>query len=233
MRRLFAFALVATALLTAGCKEDDPTTPEKGRTYLHIVDAVVADTFDLTFDYFNGDDRVISDFVFLRNFPIVGYADIEASGTPDEFGNGKLFLTASRQPFINLPPDTLMPPREIELAKDEKNTLVLADSGGTVRFLKIKDPEITYPSDTSAAVRFINVSNFHATASLGSADGAISIPNINFWNHSSFVYFPHGQYDLELRDANGAVLMTIPLWLGGRNAYSFFAVDNSMAYFNN
>jgi hypothetical protein len=232
MRSLYAFALVA-AVLVAGCKKDDPTTPEKGRTYLHIVDAVVADTFDLTFDYYNGDDVVIDDFVFLRNFPIVGYADMEASGTPDEFGNGKLFLTASRQPFIDLPPDTLMPTREIELAKDERNTVILADSANNVRFLKLLDGEIGFPTDTSAAVRFINVSNNLATASLTSADGAINISGVNFWTHSDFIFFPHGQYDVELRDSNGGVMMTISLWLGGRSAYSFFAVGNSIAYFNN
>ncbi|MEY3443867.1 MAG: hypothetical protein RLZZ519_2148, partial [Bacteroidota bacterium] len=82
MRRLFALTLIATALLAVGCKEDDPTNPERSRSYLHIVDAVAADTFNLTFDYYNVNDVVIKDFVFQRNFPIVGYADMEAGGAP-------------------------------------------------------------------------------------------------------------------------------------------------------
>lgn len=233
MRRLIAFALTATALLLVGCKKDDPTPPEKSRTYLHIVDAVAADTFNLTFDYYNGDDVVIKDFVFQRNFPIVGYADMEAGGTPDEYGNGKLFLTVSRQRFIDIAPDTLMTPKEIELLKDEKNTVVIADSMGSVRFMKINDDGLNYPSDTSAAVRFIHVSNAHATASLVSADGAISISNVGFWNHSDFAYFPHGQYVVELRDGNGGSVTSVSLWLGGRASYSFYAVGNFLGYFNN
>lgn len=232
MRRLFAFTLIATALLAVGCKEDEPTNPERFRSYLHVVDAVVDDTFNLTFDYYNANDVVIKDFVFQRNFPIVGYADMEAGGAPDEFGNGKLYLTASRQQFIDIAPDTIMEPREMELVKDEKSTLVLADSASNIRFLKIKD-EFSFPNDTTAAIRFINVSNLHATASLASADGAISVPNIAFWNNSDFINYPHGQYDIELRDANGIVMSTVSLWLSGNTAYSFYVVGNTLSYFLN
>jgi hypothetical protein len=230
MRRSIALALIATSLLAVGCKKDDPTPPTKDRTYLHIMSAVPSDTFDLTFDYFNADDVVIDDFLYRRNFPIVGYADLEASGTPDEFGNGKLYLSASRQRFLNVKPDTLMPPREIVLAKDEKNTICLADSAGKIRFLKIKDA-VEYATDTTTALRFINLSNTQATASLGSTDGRISISNIAFWNNSAYVNLPHGQYDVELRDASGTVINTVSLWLSGRTAYSFFAVANGLDYF--
>jgi hypothetical protein len=232
MRRFFAFTMIATALFAVGCKKDDPTNPERSRTYLHIVDAVLADTFNLTFDYYNANDVVIKDFVFQRNFPIVGYADMEAGGTPDEFGNGKLYLTASRQPFIDIAPDTVMEPREMVLAKDEKSTLVLADSASSVRFLKMTD-EFSFPNDTTAAIRFINVSNLHATASLVSADGAISVPNVGFWDNSDFINFPHGQYDIELRDANGGTVSTISLWISGQAAYSFYVAGNTLGYFLN
>lgn len=231
MRRLFAFSMIGITLLMAGCKDDDLTPIDRGRTNLHIVGAV-QDSFNLTFDYFNGDDVVIKDFYFNRNFPLVGYADMEAGGTPDEFGNGKLFLMASKQPFINVTADTLMEPREIELMKDERSTLVLADSLGSMRFLKILD-QINYPTDTSAAVRFVNVSNNYSTASLTSLDGAVGISNVSFWNASDFTYVRHGQYLLELRDSNGAVVTSMSLWLGGRSAYSFFTAGNALAYFNN
>lgn len=231
MRRLFAFSLIGITLLMAGCKDDDLKPLDRGRTNLHIVGAV-QDSFDLTFDYYNGDDVVIKDFYFNRNFPLIGYADMEAGGTPDEFGNGKLYLMASKQPFINIAADTLMDPREIELLKDEKSTVVLADSVGSLRFLKIKD-QIEFPTDTSAAVRFINVSNNYPTATLASVDGAVSIGNISFWNASDFIYVHHGQYVVELRDSNGAVVTSINLWLGGRSAYTFFTAGNALAYFNN
>jgi hypothetical protein len=152
MKRSIVFALIATALLAIGCKKEDPTPPVKDRTLLHIVSLVSSDTFDLTFDYFNADDVVIDDFVFLRNFPIIGYADLEAGGTPDEFGNGKLYLSASRQRFIDVKPDTLMPPRNIVLTKDEKSTICLGDSAGKLRFLKIKD-EFSFPHDTITELR--------------------------------------------------------------------------------
>jgi hypothetical protein len=230
MRRSIALALFAAALLAVGCKKDDPTVEDKGRTFLHVVSAVPNDTFNITFDYWNADDVVIKDFVYRRNFPIVGYADMEAGGTPDEFGNGKLYLSASRQPFIDIAPDTLMPPRDILLTKDEKSTICIADSAGSMRFLKIKD-EFDFATDTTTAIRFINLSNTQVTASLASADGSINIANVAFWNSSTYSNAPHGQYTVELRDGSGTVLSSVSLWLGGRTAYSFFAVGNSLDYF--
>lgn len=232
MRRSIAFALIACALLIAGCKDDDLTPPEYGRTLVHVMSAVPQDTFDLVFDYYNADDVVIDDFVFNRNFPLIGYADMQEGGQPDEFGNGKLFLTASRQPFINVAPDTVMPSKDIVLEKDKRLTICLADSAGAIRFLKIED-DFSFATDTSTAVRFINFSNLHATASLGSADGSVSLPNVAFWTSSSYINLPHGQYDVELRDGSGAVVNTVSLWLSGRTAYSFFAVNNGLAYFVN
>lgn len=82
-------------------------------------------------------------------------------------------------------------------------------------------------------MRFINVSNLHTTATLGSADGAINVANVAFWNNSDFVYYPHGQYDVELRDSNGSVVMTLSLWLSGNTAYSFYVAGNTLGYFIN
>ncbi len=218
--------------MAVGCKKDDPTTPVKDRSFMHVVSVVPNDTFDLTFDYFNSDDVVIDDFIYLRNFPIIGYADLEASGVPDEFGNGKLFLSASKQYYINVKPDTLMPPRDLILAKDEKSTICLGDSMGKLRFLKIKD-EFSFGTDTTSAIRFLNLSNGQATASLEATNGALSIPGVAFWSSSQFSNLPHGTYDLELHDAAGALLQTVTVRLNGRTAYSFFAVGNTLDYFVN
>jgi hypothetical protein len=234
MRRSIVFAIIATALLVVGCKKKEVITPPStDRTFLHVMSAVPQDTFDFKFDYLNADDVVIKAFVFNRNFPFVGYADLLASGTPDEFGNGKLYVVATRQPFIDLKPDTLMPPREIVLGKDEHNTICLADSASKLRFLKIKDDAITYASDTTTAVRFINLSNDLPTASLGSSSGSITIQGVDFWKSSAYSTFPHGQYDVELHDATGTVISSVTLWLSGRTAYSFFAVGGNLAYFTN
>ena len=232
MRRSIAFGLIAIVSLAVGCKKVDPTTPSNDRTLLHIMSAVNQDTFNLTFDYFNADDVVINDFVFNRNFPIIGYADMLAAGTPDEFGNGKLYLTASRQHFLDVKPDTTMFPRELLLAKDEKSTICLADSASKIRFLKVKD-EFSFATDTTTTVRFINLSNSQPNASIVSAGGALAISNIPFWTTSPFTNFPHGQYDIELRDASGTLLSSVSMWLSGRTAYTFFAVGNTLAYFVN
>ncbi len=233
MKRLLIFALFATTLLAVGCKKDDPVNNEdRPRTFLHVLSAIQADTFDLTLDYFNSDDVVIKDFVYGRNFPIVGYADLEASGTPDEFDNGKLYAMLSYQPFLNMDADTLMEPRAIVLEADEKSTICYGDSLGTITYLKVKD-EYSFPNDTTAAVRFINLSNGNATASLGSVSGAVSIPNVNFWSESQFMNFSHGQYQLQFLDANGAAGGSVSLWLAGGTAYTFYAVGNSLAYFIN
>jgi hypothetical protein len=233
MRRSIAFFIIATALLAVGCKKDEITTPSNDRSFVHIVSAVWQDTMDLTLNYYNADDVVIKDFVFGRNYPFVGYADLLAAGTPDEFGNGKLYMGATRQRYINVKIDTLMPPREVVLNKDERSTICIADSMGSMRFLKIKDEAISYATDTTTAVRFINLSNLQATASLGSLDGRISIPNVAFWRNTAHINFPHGQYVMELHDAAGVVLSSTTLWLSGRTAYTFYAVDNQIAYFVN
>ncbi len=232
MRRLIAFSLIAAVFLAIGCKKDQPTPPSTDRTLLHIVSVVPNDTFNVTFDYYNADDVVIKDFVFGRNFPIVGYADMLASGQPDAYGNGKLYLSASKQPFLNEKPDTVMPPRDLILEKDQKSTVCIADSAGLIRFLKTKD-EFSFPNDTTNAVRFINLSNTQATASLSSSNGNIAISNIPFWTNSAYSNFPHGQYDMSLKDSNGAVLSTISLWISGNTAYTFFAVGNTLGYFTN
>lgn len=232
MRRLLIFALFATTLLAAGCKKDDPVAPDRPRTFLHVLSAIQADTFDLTLDYFNADDVVIKDFVFGRNFPIVGYADLEASGTPDEFGNGKLFSMLSSQPFLNVAADTLMSPKAIVLEADEKSTICYGDSLGTITYLKLKDT-YSFPDDVTTSVRFINLSNANATASLGELNGAISIPNVNHWSASDFVNFSHGQYELQFIDANGAPGASINMWLSGNTAYTFYAVGNTLGYFIN
>lgn len=232
MRRLLIFALFATTLLALGCKKDDPVDPDRPRTLLHIVSAVPTDTFDLTLDYFNADDVVIKDFVFRRNFPIVGYADLEASGTPDEFGNGKLYATLSHQPFLNVKADTLLQPTAIVLEKDEKSTLCFADSMGAIKILKLKD-EYSIPNDTTVAIRFINFSNANATASLGEINGAVSIPNVNYWSGSQFMYFSHGQYEVQFLDANGTPGGSVNMWFGGGTAYTFYAVGNTLGYFIN
>jgi hypothetical protein len=230
MRKLLVFALFATTLLALGCKKDDTVTPVRERSYLHILSALPADSFDLKLDYYNSNDVVIKDFVFGRNFPIAGYADLEASDTPDEFGNGKLYVLLSNQRFIDRPVDTVMPPKVTSLVPDEKSTICFADSMGTVNFLKIKD-EYSIPNDTTFAVRFINLSNAHPTASLGSSNAVINIGGVAFWTNSEFQYFPHGQYDVQLIDANGAVVGTVSQWLGGGSAYTFYAAGNTLGFF--
>ena len=232
MRRLLIFALFATTLLAVGCKKDEPVAPDRPRTFLHILSAVPADTFDLTLDYYNSDDVVIKDFVFGRNFPIVGYADLEASGTPDEFGNGKLYSMLSYQPFLNAPADTLMAPKTLVLETDDKSTICFGDSMGTITYLKVKD-SYSFPDGTQAAIRFINLSNGNATASLTEVNSGISIPNVNHWSASDFVNFQDGQYELQFTDANGTAHGSINMWIGGGTAYTFYAVGNTLGYFIN
>lgn len=220
MTKYSAFVLAAL-LIFAGCKEDEPVTPDRGRTFQHILNAAEIPTFDITFDYFNADDVVISGFNYKRNFPLVGYADMEAGGTPDDFGNGKLFLSASRQQFIDIAPDTVMEPMDIVLNRDEKSTIALTDSFGELIFIKYEDV-FSFPSDTTAMVRFINLASGMPTASLESQNGNVNISGVAFMANSDFMAVPNGQHVVELKDTAGAVIGSQNLWIGGGTAYTFY-----------
>jgi hypothetical protein len=220
MKRL-SFIALAALLLTAGCKEDVTVKPDRGRSFLHILGAVEADSMRVTLDYFNANNVVIDDFYYHRNFPIRGYADLEAGGKPDEFGNGKLLISLSSQPLANVAPDTAMAPRAIELVRDEKATICFVDSMGTTVLLKIKD---TYnaPDADFAQVRFVNLSSAQPTASLTTDNGAFSIGGIPFMGNSEFMAVEDGLYNVEVRDAGGAVLQTLPLFINGYTTYTFY-----------
>ena len=220
-------------LLFFGCKEEEPVQPDRGRSYLHLLGAVEADSFRVTLDYWNADDVVINDYNYLRNFPLRGYADLEAGGTPDEFGNGKLYVTLSKQIFANVTPDTLMDPKELVLNRDEKATLCLVDSFGEYTILKIKD-ELGQPDADNAQIRFINLSSAHATASLTTDNADFTIGSVPFMQASPFQAVADGQYNLEVRDANGTVVQSLPLFVNGYTSYTFFVsgtTSQRLAYF--
>ncbi len=220
MKRLPLIALAAL-LFASGCKEKDPVKPDRGRSYLHILGAVDADSLRVTLDYYNASDVVINDFYYHRNFPIRGYADLEAGGTPDEFGNGKLLVSLSAQPFANVTEDTVMAPRAIELVRDEKSTICFVDSFGTNILLKFKDTPAV-PDADFAQVRFLNLSSAQPTATLTTDGGAFNIGGIPFMSDSDFMAVPDGQYNVEVRDASGITLQTLPIFINGYTTYTFY-----------
>lgn len=220
MKRLPIIALAAL-LFTFGCKEKDPVKPDRGRSFLHILGAVDSDSMRVTLDYYNANDVVIDDFYYHRNFPIRGYADLEAGGKPDEFGNGKLLVSLNTQPFANIVEDTLMAPRAIELVRDEKATICFVDSFGTPILLKVKDTPGLADAD-NAQVRFMNLSSAQGAVSLTTSGGAFNISGITFLGNSEFQAVPDGQYDVQVRDAGGNVIATLPLFINGYTTYTFY-----------
>jgi hypothetical protein len=219
--KLLSIIALAALLFTFGCKEKDPVKPDRGRSFLHILGAVDEDSTRVTLDYYNANDVVIDDFFYHRNFPIRGYADLEAGGAPDEFGNGKLFVSLNKQPFANIVEDTLMVPRAIELVRDEKATICFVDSFGTTVLLKLKDTPAV-PDADFAQVRFLNLSSANATASLTTSGGLFNIGGIPFMGNSDFMAVPDGQVDVEVRDAGGNVLATLPIFINGYTTYTFY-----------
>lgn len=217
-----AILLILLALSLVGCKEEDPVEVNRARSYLHIASAADGDPFDITFDYYNADNVVIDDFFYRRNFPNVGYANLEATDALDEYGNGALWLSLSRQPFANDPPDTILAPTEMMLVGEEKASLFLVDSLGTMTLLKLTDNYSFLDTDTFAKVRFINLASEVDDAGFESLDGAVSQAGVGFLQNTDFVNASPFAQDFEIKDAAGSVIANQNIYLYPRAAYTVF-----------
>lgn len=216
--------LLASTVLTSCDNNEDPVAIDRQRSFLHILGAANVDTFNVKFDYFNVEDVVISNFYYRRNWPIQGYADLQAGGVPDNFGNGKLFISGTRQAFANSPIDTVLQPKDIILNADEQATLCIADSMGTLVTLKITD-NITFPSDTTALVRFINLASEQASSSLADQNGAFNQSGVGFLQHTDFQPMPFGSAVFDVSDTSG-VTSSLSFYLSPRKAYSIYLSGN-------
>lgn len=226
MNRILLMALAFT-LLSLGCKkEEDVVKPDRGRSYVHLLGAVNTDTFDVGIDYYNSRDLVIEDFYYHRNFPMVGYADMEAAGIPDSFGNGKLFFSLSRQPFANQSRDTIMQPRSVVFDRDAKATICFADSFGTKILVKYNDllPAI---DTANAMIRFLNLSAPVTSAELSTSDGAANFAGVAFAGESPFQAVAPGLRTFEVRDGNGSLVTTLDVDVNPSLVYTFYLSGSS------
>ena len=220
MKRLTLLSAILM-LFAFGCKEKDPIVPDRGRSLVHILGGMEEDSIRVTFDYFNADDVVIDNFYHHRNFPMVGYADLEAGGIPDEFGNGKLYLSLSRKPFANIAADTIMQAREFVLAKDARTTVCFVDSFGSGTYVKFDDAPGATDANNSQ-VRFINLASSLSTATLTTTTNAVNIGGVGFMTASPFVSMPSGWHDFELKNASGAVLQTVTFNVSPYSTFTFY-----------
>ncbi len=205
--------LLGLLLLLTGtaCKnKNNFVDPDRKRSFLHVVNgADDSPTFDISINYFNVNNLVIADFFYNRNWPISGYADLEEGGEADEFGHGKLWITALIDTNSStIPDDTVMMPREIKLEADQKSTLCFADSSGKLVIVKFED-EFTAPDDTFALLRFINLKQDVPAATLKSGDGVIQLQDISSFAASTYMAVPRGNYSIEVNDGS-TVLFTDP-----------------------
>lgn len=231
--KLSAFLLLLA--LVAGCAKDpDFPPPTFDNTYLHIIGgANSVDSFAVVFDYWNADDVVIGKFWHNKNWPSMGYADLTAGGTPDEYGNGKLYLHTIKynSPSVGMN-DTLVNHHEVVMGAEEKSTLCFVDSGAGMVVVKFLD-QITDPAAGMVNVRFINLLQTVDNASL-SDGGSFNVNGIAFRNASGFVQVPAGTYTLNaVNDASGMTLSTVNnLLLYERGTYTFYLTGNAvLSYF--
>ncbi len=217
-----AILLILLAFSLVGCKEEGPVDVDRARSYLHIANAADGDPFDVTFDYYNANNVVIDDFTYRRNFPNVGYANLEATDVLDDFGNGALKLSLARMPFANDPPDTILPPMEMQLVADEQASLFFVDSLGTMTTLKLIDNYAFADGDNFAKVRFINLASEVDDAGFESVDGNITQSGIAFLQNTEFMNIPPLGHDFEIKDAGGSVIATQNIYLYARSAYTVF-----------
>ncbi|MCB9231907.1 MAG: DUF4397 domain-containing protein [Bacteroidia bacterium] len=226
----FLYFLLLIVIAFSSCKKDDYTPIDRGNSYLHIVSGAKADTFNVVFDYLNADTRVIAGFYENRNWPLTGYADLEAGGTPDEYGNGKIYLLAIRDSFLHNLYDTLMYKRPIELQEGKKSSVCFADSGGMLAMAFFSD-EVSTPAATSATVRFINLKEAIPSGGLRSTDTSINL-TADFLKASSFVTIPAGTYDLEALDGSGGVVTSRNnVTFGGGGIFSIYHNGNSIEFY--
>jgi hypothetical protein len=228
--------LILTSLLFAGCAKDpDFEPPSYDNTYLHIVGGSnLVDSFAVVFDYYNADDVVIGKFWHLKQWPSRGYADLTAAGTPDEFGNGKLYLhTIKYNSPVAGENDTLINKKDFIMLGEERSTLCFADSSGEMIMVKFLD-EYGVPATDMINVRFINLMETVNSASL-TESGGINIGGIGPRNASSFVQFPEGIHNLQaINDGNGAPISSINVDLYKGGTYTFFiSSSGTLSYFEN
>ncbi len=221
-RRPTAVLLFLLALSLFGCREEDPVEINRARSYLHIASAADGAPFDITFDYYSAENVVIDDFSFRRNFPNVGYANLEATDGTDAYGNGTLYFSLSRQPFANDPPDTILGPTALVLPAEEKASLFLADSIGTMSLLKLTDNYVFTDADTFAKVRFINLAAEVEAATIESLDGTISQTSVEFFQNTGFLNMSAYNQGFEIKDADGTVVAAQNIYLYPRSAYTLF-----------
>jgi len=214
---------LAVFLGFVGCdKEEDPTPPDWQRSYLHILGAAPAlDSMNIVFDYYNADDVVISGFFYKRNWPISGYADLQAGGTPDDFGNNRLFISVEEQDFVNGPNIVQAGPKAIVLAPDERSTICIADSAGQMVITKYQDnaPDM---SSGVANLRFINLNDGQPLAGIQETNGGFSIANIEFLAASDYVQVAPGTYTVEVTDDAGGVIGTTNAFLTQGVNHTFY-----------
>lgn len=222
-RNVIVILLLTLMVFGAACKPTEVPPVEHERSYLHILSASQAvGNFDLSFDYWNTEGQVIPDFYYKRNWPLGGYSNLVAGGTPDEFGNGQMFILATQQPFINVDKDTVMAPKPIVLEPNTFSTLCIVDSGGTLAITHITD-NFTNPG-AEANVRLINLQAMSGAVGLRSTDGNINIPSVSYRDASDFMRVPEGTYDIEVMDETGSTVLTTwnGITVGKGVTYSFY-----------
>ena len=232
MRIQPVFLLFLLVIVLVGCKEEDPIDMLDSRSYLHVLGGASIADFDVVFDYYGGDNVVITDFSYHRNFPIEGYASLQATRTPDVYGNGKMWLSAIRSPFSNLPPDTLLQPEELELVAEEKATLCFADSLGHLVTVKMVD-SLTILDSSKAYVRFVNLAADQVWAHFYLADSSYSQDSVGFLQYTDFVPVPSGYQTFEVSHSSSTVMNSLSATLYESRFYTYYLSGSGSGNLNN
>ena len=210
MRHSLIICLLSLMVVT-GCKKEEFVPIERERTALHIVGAaIIPASYDLNLDYFNVGTTVIDSFFYMRNWPTQGYADLESAGTEiDEFDNGKLFFTGTRENALG-EIDTVFAQTDIQLLPNASASMFMYNDSGELKMSLIPDV-LPVVADTMAAFRFANFNENFPSVSLQFQVTGSLISGVGFTTASGFSGLETpGNYVVDvIDDANGAIIATV------------------------
>ncbi len=222
--RITACLLAPLFFLFTACNSNQiEPLPAKERTSLHFLHAhSLPGNVDLRLITQDAPRLIADDVSFMESWPASGYASLLTPADPDSTGRYLLRLEVLKNSNKTL----LVPEEALSLLPNTAATLILIDSFGKPLLVRTIDNYSPSKGDT-ANVRYMNLNYTYRSVSLETKNAAITIPNKNFLNFSSYKHYPTGVYTFLFKDdITKKVLDSIPNFsIQARKLYNFYLTN--------